>query len=70
MLSTIEPTDLQGKRISMFAFGSGLASSFYAITVKGDTSEIREKMDLLNRLSSMKVVPCEEYVASMKVSDT
>lgn len=67
VIANIEPEDLIGKRISMFAYGSGCASSFYAISVKGDTSEIRSKMDLLNRLNSTKVVPCEEYVAALKV---
>lgn len=67
LISTIEPADFLGKRISMFAYGSGCASSFFCIRVKGDTTEIREKMDLLNRLASMKVVPCQEYVVALKV---
>lgn len=67
LISSVPSTELKGKRISMFAYGSGLASSFYAIRVKGDTSEIAKKMDLLARLASMKVVPCQEYVDSLKV---
>jgi hydroxymethylglutaryl-CoA synthase len=67
VLSTVEPQRLRGKRISMFAFGSGCASSFFSLRVKGDTSEIREKLDLINRLESMKVVPCEEFVDSLAV---
>ena len=35
---------LKGKKIYMFVYGSGLASSFYTITVKGDTTEVRGKM--------------------------
>lgn len=67
LLSSVEPSDLKGKRISMFAFGSGLASSFFTIKVKGDTTEIKDKLDLVRRLESMKVVPCQEYVDSLKV---
>lgn len=67
LISAIPPSELRGKRISMFAYGSGCASSFYTIRVKGDTTEIREKMDLLNRLATMKVVPCQEYVDALKV---
>ena len=67
VVSAVPPEQLKGKRLSMFAYGSGCASSFYTIRVKGDTSEIREKMDLLNRLASMKVVPCQEYVDALKV---
>ena len=65
LISSVEPADLKGKTISMFAYGSGFASSFYTMTVKGDTSLIKEKLDLVNRLESMKVVPCQEYVDAM-----
>jgi hydroxymethylglutaryl-CoA synthase len=67
LLSTVEPHQLKGKRISMFSFGSGCASSFFTLRVKGDTSEIREKLDLINRLESMKVVPCQEFVDALTV---
>lgn len=65
LLSTVEPQQLLGKRLSMFAFGSGCAASFFTLRVVGDTSEIREKMDLIKRLESMKVVPCQEYVDAL-----
>lgn len=67
VVSNVEPSELKGKRLSLFAYGSGCASSFYGIRVRGDTSEMREKIDLQRRLQSMKVVPCEEYVAALKV---
>jgi hydroxymethylglutaryl-CoA synthase len=67
LLSTVTPEVLKGKRIAMFAFGSGCASSYWGITVKGDTSEIRSKMDLMARLNAMKVVPCEDFVEALKV---
>jgi hydroxymethylglutaryl-CoA synthase len=67
LLSNVEPTQLKGKRVSLFAFGSGCAASFFTLRVKGDTSEIREKMDLLNRLASMKVVPPQEFVDALAV---
>lgn len=58
LLSNVEPTQLQGKRVimSLFSFGSGFASSFFTLRVRGDTSEISRTMNLLERLSSMKVV--------------
>ena len=67
LLSTVEPAQLLGKRVSMFAFGSGCASSFFTLRIKGDTSEIREKMDLLSRLASMKVVPPQDFVDALAV---
>lgn len=67
LLSAVEPAELKGKRVSLFAFGSGCAASFFTLRVKGDTTEIKEKMDLLNRLASMKVVPCQEFVDALAV---
>ncbi|KAH9930359.1 hydroxymethylglutaryl-CoA synthase [Fomitopsis serialis] len=69
LLASVEPAELRGKRISMFAFGSGLASSFFTIRVKGDTTTIRENLDLINRLESMKVVPCQTYVDALNLRE-
>ncbi|CCA71881.1 probable hydroxymethylglutaryl-CoA synthase [Serendipita indica DSM 11827] len=69
LIATVPPETLQGKRIAMFAFGSGCASSYWAIKVKGDTTEIRTKMNLLARLESIKVVPCEEFVGALKIRE-
>jgi len=67
LVSTVEPQNLRGKRISMYAYGSGCASSLFTLRVKGDTSVIREKLDLINRLESMEVVPCQEFVDALAV---
>lgn len=69
LLSTAEPETLKGKRISMFAFGSGCAASFFVARVKGDTTEIREKMDLLNRLKNMKVVHPQQFVDALALRE-
>jgi hydroxymethylglutaryl-CoA synthase len=68
LISSVEPAQLKAKRVSLFAFGSGCAASFFTLRIKGDTSEIKEKMDLINRLASMKVVPCQEFVDALTVS--
>ncbi|EIN03878.1 hydroxymethylglutaryl-CoA synthase [Punctularia strigosozonata HHB-11173 SS5] len=69
LVSAVEPAELKGKRFSMYAFGSGCASSFFVIKVKGDTTEIREKLDLFKRLDAMKVVPCQEYVDALALRE-
>ncbi|KAF9466138.1 hydroxymethylglutaryl-coenzyme A synthase C terminal-domain-containing protein [Collybia nuda] len=69
LLSTVEPATLLGKRVSLFAFGSGCAASYFTLRIKGDTTEIREKMDLLSRLASMKVVPCQEFVDALALRE-
>ncbi|RSH93724.1 hypothetical protein EHS25_006372 [Saitozyma podzolica] len=59
----------QGKRIGMYAFGSGCAASFYAIRVDGSTKHIADKMQLKERLAKMDVRPCEEYVTALKLRE-
>jgi len=53
----------------MFSYGSGCAASFFALRVAGSTKEMSDKIQLKERLESMKVVPCTEYVSAMKVRD-
>lgn len=52
----------------MYAFGSGCAASFYAIRVAESTKPLSDALQLKERLASMDVRPCEEYVTAMKVS--
>ena len=67
LLASVEPETLLNKRVSLFSFGSGCASSFWTLRVKGDTSEIKQKMDLIDRLAQMKVVPCQDFVDALAV---
>ncbi|TFY72561.1 hypothetical protein EVG20_g453 [Dentipellis fragilis] len=69
VLSVVDPAEILGKRISMYAYGSGCASSFFTLRVKGDTAHIREKMDLLARLEEISVVPVEEFVQGLKLRE-
>lgn len=60
---------LQGKRIGMFSYGSGLAASLFSVTVQGDISYITEKLDLDQKLSSRKVATPEEYEAALHLRE-
>ena len=51
----------------MYAFGSGCASSFFALRVAGPTEGMAGKMRLRERLAAVEVRPCEEYVTALKV---
>ena len=61
VLSNIKSEQLQGKRIGIFSYGSGLASSFFSAQVKGDVSEMVEKLDLHRRLDARRTVAPEVY---------
>ncbi|KAJ7603420.1 hydroxymethylglutaryl-coenzyme A synthase N terminal-domain-containing protein [Roridomyces roridus] len=69
LLSNVPSAELQGKRASLFAFGSGCAGSFWTLKVKGDTTELVQKMDLLARLAKMKVVPPQEFVDALDLRE-
>ena len=61
LISNTEPTALKGKRIGIFSYGSGLASSFFSMKVVGDTSVMHSKLDLQTRLSARRTVAPEVY---------
>ncbi|EER26467.1 3-hydroxy-3-methylglutaryl coenzyme A synthase [Coccidioides posadasii str. Silveira] len=49
------------KRVGIFSYGSGLASSMFSIKIVGDVSGIVQKLDLQKRIDARRVVPPEVY---------
>jgi len=63
LISHIDSATLQGKRIGLFSYGSGLAASFTSLRVVGSTETIHKVLDLPNRLAARRAVPPEAYDA-------
>lgn len=61
LLSYIAPKTLTGKRIGVFSYGSGLASSMFSLKVVGDVSEMAAKLNLDERLKARNVVAPQVY---------
>jgi len=61
LISNIAPKSMQGKRIGVFSYGSGLASSMFSLKAVGDTSEMAQKLNLQERLNARRVVAPEVY---------
>lgn len=61
LLSNVKSEQLQGKRVAIFSYGSGLASSMFSLKVNGSTQEMVEKMNLHERLDSRRTVAPEVY---------
>ena len=61
LVSNLSTNDLSGKRIAFFSYGSGLASSLFSVTVKGDVSAIVKNLNLHVRLDSRRTVAPEVY---------
>jgi hydroxymethylglutaryl-CoA synthase len=61
LISNVAPKQLYGKRLGIFSYGSGLASSMFSLKVVGDTTELVEKLNLQERLDARRVVAPEVY---------
>lgn len=69
IVDAVEPAQLQGKKIALFSFGSGLAASFFTIRVKGDTSRIRDTLKLNERLAAVAVRPPQDFIDALKLRE-
>ncbi|KAK0382910.1 hypothetical protein NLU13_8826 [Sarocladium strictum] len=61
ILSHVPAKDLEGKRIGLFSYGSGLASSFTSFRINGSVENIAKVLDLPARLAARRAVPPEVY---------
>ncbi|KAK3046493.1 3-hydroxy-3-methylglutaryl coenzyme A synthase [Extremus antarcticus] len=61
LLCNISSEEMQGKRIGIFSYGSGLASSMFSLRVRGNTEVIQQKCDLQARLDGRRTVAPEVY---------
>ena len=61
LISNVDSEKLMGKRIGVFSYGSGLASSMFSLKVVGDVTSIAEKLDLQHRLDTRRTVAPEIY---------
>ena len=61
LLANVDSETLQGKRVAIFSYGSGLASSMFSLKVRGSTQEMAQKLDIKKRLESRRVVGPEVY---------
>lgn len=61
LLSNVDSAALQGKRIGIFSYGSGLASSLFSVKVTGSTENIQKTLNLKERLAARRTVAPEVY---------
>ncbi|KAJ6127914.1 hypothetical protein N7471_009131 [Penicillium samsonianum] len=69
LLSNVPSEELQNKRIGMFSYGSGLASTIFSFRVKGDTSGIVQQVRLHERLEARTAVSPEFYNEMCKLRE-
>ncbi|KAI9887322.1 MAG: 3-hydroxy-3-methylglutaryl coenzyme A synthase [Watsoniomyces obsoletus] len=61
LLTNVDAARLRGKRIGVFSYGSGLASSFFSLKVVGDVAPMTDQIQLHQRLQARRTVPPETY---------
>ncbi|KAK9457269.1 hydroxymethylglutaryl-coenzyme A synthase C terminal-domain-containing protein [Dipodascopsis uninucleata] len=69
LLANVDPEKLLNQRVAAFSYGSGLASSFFSFVVKGDTTEMREKLNFIDRLDKRVCFTPEQYEASLELRE-
>lgn len=61
LLSHVTFSPSEPKRIGLFSYGSGLASSMFSAKIVGDVSYMVEKLDLQNRLTARTELSPQSY---------
>ena len=61
LLSNVPSEALMDKRVGIFSYGSGLASSLFSMKVVGDISPMAKHLNLHERLEARRTVPPETY---------
>ncbi|EPE08961.1 hydroxymethylglutaryl- synthase [Ophiostoma piceae UAMH 11346] len=57
VLSYTSSEALEGKRIGLFSYGSGLAATFCSFRIRGSTATISKTLDIPARLAARRAVP-------------
>ena len=61
LISNIPADQMTGRRVGLFSYGSGLASSFFSLRVTGDVNSMSQALNLHERLEARRTVPPEVY---------
>lgn len=61
LISFVDSKALEGKRIGLFSYGSGLASSFMSFRVNGSVEKLAKVLDIPARLEARRCVSPETY---------
>ena len=61
LLSYVPSDQLKGRRVGIFSYGSGLASSFFSLRIVGDVGSMAKTVNLHERLDARRTVPPETY---------
>ncbi|KAK4504442.1 hypothetical protein PRZ48_005358 [Zasmidium cellare] len=69
LLCNVTSERLQGKRIGMFSFGSGLASTMFSLRIQGSVEMMAGIINLQRRLDARRVVTPESFVNACQLRE-
>ncbi|ODQ68293.1 hydroxymethylglutaryl-CoA synthase [Nadsonia fulvescens var. elongata DSM 6958] len=69
LLSFVDADKLLNKRVSLFSYGSGLASTFFSLTVKGDVSQIAKALNFQSMLDNRVKASPEDFTAAIALRE-
>ncbi|KAL3232558.1 Hydroxymethylglutaryl-CoA synthase [Nakaseomyces bracarensis] len=69
LLTYVPTEDLQGKRIGLFSYGSGLAASLFSLRVTGDISTIVSNLKLKEQLAEREELTPQQYEAAIELRE-
>lgn len=73
LLAVRSPSELVGKRVVLFSYGSGLASTLYSLRITTDIAELSRVAgsvaDLPTRLTTRQTIPPAEFEKVMKLRE-
>lgn len=69
LVSEVASADLQQKRVLLYSYGSGLAASMVSFRVVGDTTQIKDVLNLRQRLDARTHSKPEDFAAAMKIRE-
>ncbi|ANB11863.1 hydroxymethylglutaryl-CoA synthase [Sugiyamaella lignohabitans] len=69
LLTFVPADELAGKRVSLFSYGSGLASSFYSLVIKGDIAPLVKNLEFKKLLDDRTTVTPTEYEAALALRE-
>jgi len=58
--------EMDGKRVLLFSYGSGMAATLFSLQVQKSLANIASNTDVAKRLSQRQSVSAEEYTAALK----
>ncbi|CAI6551031.1 CFF_HP2_G0034790.mRNA.1.CDS.1 [Saccharomyces cerevisiae] len=69
LLNYVGSDDLQGKRVGLFSYGSGLAASLYSCKIVGDVQHIIKELDITNKLAKRITETPKDYEAAIELRE-